>query len=293
MRNTQRQDNFAFIRTLSAYFLFTFIAALWLTVTAAAQNINYTVNNLDQTLRGGANVDPRTLNMSFSVTLNDYSGRGLGLPFSLNYASKLWRIQFRNTLDGNGTTFTDTIARYAEHSVAGWTASVDPVWAEYSTQSYDSSGQPDCRDCPGYPGTSYWIGRVILHMPNGGTHELRRDNEAPVLAANPPPMSGSYVAVDGSRIKFSIDGSTGTQTAYLPDGSRYVIYTPSGVFPPTNNIAYIDRHGNTLNYNAAMHKWTDTLGRQIGLTHNISVASAGRRDFGKLAHLSRKKSSQS
>lgn len=269
MQNMLQQGHSTFIRLFSRFGLIGLAMAILLVAHVSAQNINYTENNLDQALRGNANVDPTTLNMSFSVALNNYPGRGVSLPISLNYASKLWRIQFRNTVQASGTTFTDTLARYAEHSVAGWTASLDPVWTEYTTQAYDSGGQPDCRDCPGYSGTSYWIGRVVVHLPNGETHELRKENEAPVFGANPPAIGGIYVAVDGSRIK--LDASASTYVVYLPDGGRYLLYTPNGsVFPPTNNIDYLDRHGNKLSYSYATRKWTDTLGRQIGLVDNAT-----------------------
>src|SRR5207253_6808746 len=63
-----------------------------------------------------------------------------------------------------------------------------------------------------------------------------------------------FYAVDGSRLRYDSTSAT-TGTLYLPDGTRYVL---NG-----STAQYIDRNGNTLNYDVPTRQWTDTLGRQI------------------------------
>jgi hypothetical protein len=57
--------------------------------SAFAQNIKYTDGNVDQSMRGGMNVDPSTLGMSFNVTLGNYPGRGVSMPVTMTFDSKL------------------------------------------------------------------------------------------------------------------------------------------------------------------------------------------------------------
>ncbi len=216
-------------------------------------------------MRGGMNVDPSTLNMSFSVTLGDYPGRGVSLPVTMNYASKVWRLRYTGTIIGQLNTYTHTKPMFGEYSVSGWTVSLDEPYFEYTPQGYDGAGNPYCFDCD-ISDPVYWVERVILYLPGGVTHELRRANDAPVqlaAGAGAPALSGVYVAVDGSRLKFDYL-SASEQVIYMPDGSRYRLLT--------TGAEYIDRNGNKLTYdktnpgsNPNYKKWTDTLGRAIGV----------------------------
>lgn len=142
---------------------------------------------------------------------------------------------------------------YAEKSKSGWTVSTDVPYIEFTGASevYDEYGGSACVSCsPGYGGTFAYVNRLLLRLPDGSTHELRKDDT--VSYNNQPALSGVYLAVDGSRIKYDAD----TATVYLPDGARYWLTAPSGV-------QYIDRNGNTLTYNTTNKQWTDTLGRVI------------------------------
>nr|MDQ3010320.1 hypothetical protein [Acidobacteriota bacterium] len=244
--------------------LLAFFAFLFLPVAqASAQTIRNTDNPLDQTMRSSLNVDPSTLGMSFSVTLANYPGRaGVGLPVTLNYNAKVWRLLNTATIQGVLDIYTHTRPMFGENSVAGWTTTLDEPYIEYAPQAYDASGNPQCLDCDTY-NDAYWIERVILYLPGGMTHELRKSDDSPVFRlANQgsPTMSGTYVSVDGSRMKF--DASASPNVIYMPDGSRYVLNS--------SGAQYLDRNGNTLTYSKSAKQWTDTLGRTIGLTLDTS-----------------------
>ena len=102
---------------------------------------------------------------------------------------------------------------------------------------------------------TYRVARVFIHMPDGSTHELRESDQA-YPAANGVDMTGTFWSVDGSRLRYdSVNETTGT--LYLVDGSRYILNSGSA--------QYIDRNGNTLNYDGTTRQWRDTLDRVIGV----------------------------
>ena len=224
--------------------------------SAQAQTVQNTQNTADASLRGGLQVDPSTLGMSLQIPLGGYPGRGgLSTPMTLSYGSKQWRIETVQGFPGVSAYHTQSEARYAEHSMSGWTSSLEPPEIEYvgAAQAFDPIGDPLCTVCIDTPDTTpYYVNRILVHMPDGSSHELRK-SDIPVIGASLT-LSGIYNAVDGSRLKYDAD----TATLYLPDGSRYLLAAPGGV-------KFIDRNGNTLSYNSANTQWTDTLGRVIGL----------------------------
>jgi len=249
------------IRYSSAFFLAVFLAAVSL-----AQTISYTQGNLDQSLRSDLNVDPSTLGMSFSLTLGNYAGRGPSLPVTMNYASKVWRINYISSyslvlLDN----YTMSSPEFSERAVAGWTTSLDAPYIDFNNRYkiYDNEGRPVCTTCDPSPSQAYYIERITLHMPDGSAHELRKHDTVLLRTLSDPtlPISGVYVAVDGSRLRYDHDNGT----VYLPDGSRYLLTAPAGV-------QYVDRNGNTLTQNTTTKQWTDTLGRVIGFTLDDSSA---------------------
>jgi RHS repeat-associated protein len=250
--------------------LFTFCLLLW-PQASIAQNVQHTENKPDQAMKGDFRVDPSTLGMSMTIPLGSYAGRGgLGVPVSLTYSSKLWRIGFQNTWEStSGTTYTWTDARYAETSASGWTSSLDIPFVEFTgrEQLYDGEGQGVCELCnPSSASTysAYYIKRLNVHLPDGSAHELRTDDAGHLHDPQNPmgDFSGVYYAVDGSRMKYD----TSAHTLFLPDGSRYLfgateIAVRGRVGLPATQ--YVDRHGNTITYNAAARQWTDTLGRAV------------------------------
>jgi RHS repeat-associated protein len=211
--------------------------------TAPAQNIQFTQGSV-----GSA------LDNTFHIPLRAYPGRGAAsLPISLYYSSKVWRINHLKTIT-YGSYLPITEAIYAEHSTAGWKTSLDIPKVEWpkQTDGYFYTGKP--YNFAAYPSANaFRVRRVYLHMPDGSTHELR-ENDQPYQGAID--MQGTFYAVDGSRLRYDSTGQN-TGTLYLPDGSRYVLNTSTAQF--------IDRNGNSLNYDAATRQWTDTLGRVLGV----------------------------
>ena len=230
-----------------------------------AQNIQHTENKPDLGLRSDTRVDPSTLGMSFSIPLASYPGRaGHDFPVAITYSSKVLRLAFRDvdSLPISGA-ITWTRVEFAEHSTAGWTSTLTPPRVEFTGmgQFYDWQGRPACPDVcvPGQTTVGdHYIKRIHVHMPGGSSHELRLDDQThaglPVA-----PFTGTFHAVDGSRMRFE---SGPASVLYLPDGSRYLF----GAYNIGNTLTathFIDRHGNTLAYNAGTRQWTDTLGRVI------------------------------
>jgi RHS repeat-associated protein len=239
---------------------------LWPT-GAPAQSVQHTENKPDQALKGDFRVDPSTLGMSVTIPLGSYPGRGgVNLPLSLTYSSKVWRVDFLRTWlsQGTHTPFNELSPKYAENSVSGWTSSLDIPLIEFTGrgQYYDNTGAGECDDCDPtmQTGADLYIKRIHVHLPDGSSHELRASDDP--QSAYPVNFSGVYRSVDASRLIYD----TATHTLSLPDGSRY-LFASNEIslrgrlgLPATT---YIDRHGNTLSYNATNGQWTDTLGRVI------------------------------
>jgi RHS repeat-associated protein len=221
------------------------------------QNVKYTEGATDQTLRSNLKVDPSTLGLSFQIPLGGYQGRGVNLPVSLHYGSKVWRINFLDHFE-TAAVETRTEGRYAETSRAGWTTSLDIPWVgSLSVGPYDGLGAPICNSPQCYPPPDpttavlcMWS-RAMLHMPDGSSHELRKSDSPGNCTET---ISGVYVAVDGSQIRYDSSAST----VYLPDGSRYLLDVAGGT-----QVQYIDKNGNILTYTKSAKQWTDMLGRSF------------------------------
>ncbi len=239
---------------------------------ASAQNI--TNNTPDQSLRSNFEVNPSTLGLELGLTLGNYPGRGASMPVTLNYSSKTWRVIYlgegeEQLPDGTTQTYLQVNPEFAEKSVSGWITNLAPPTIDFNDPEYNSFGRTfnEATDClyydPPNPPSGckrYFVQRLSITMPDGSSHEFRKSDVPVLMPTGFPTLSGVYYAVDGSRLRYDAD----TATLYLPDGSRYLLNAPGGV-------QYIDRHGNTLNYNAATKQWTDTLGRTLGFSLNNSI----------------------
>lgn len=197
---------------------------------------------------------PSSNTLNLQVPLGGFPGRGASLPVSLYYSSKVWRIGFIKTVKLQGAPRGAAEAIYAENSMAGWTTSLNVPKVEWPKINdvywFDGKAYPHGPSSP----FTYRVARLFIHMPDGSTHELRKSDQA-YPTANGFDMLGDFYAVDGSRLRYNSTSET-TGTLYLSDGTRYIL---------NNNTAqYIDRNGNTLNYDSATRQWTDTLGRVIG-----------------------------
>lgn len=217
-----------------------------LSISAAGQNIQYTQGNVGSGLE-----------KTIQIPLQTYPRRGTAsLPINLRYSSQVWRIGAINTINNNlfyqYQTITEAI--YAEHSVAGWKSSLDLPKIEWprNDDTYYYTGKPFCAVC-GSNLRQFRVGRVYIIMADGSKHELRKSDQPYEGAID---MVGTFYAVDGSRLRYDSTGQN-TGTLYLPDGTRYVLNGTTA--------QYIDRNGNTMNYNGTTRQWTDTVGRVIGM----------------------------
>ncbi|HEX7316013.1 MAG TPA: hypothetical protein VF297_19025, partial [Pyrinomonadaceae bacterium] len=220
------------------------VVCAWLCVSAAAlgQNVQFTQGSV------GSGRDN-----SLRIPIASYPGRGAAsLPVTLYYSSRVWRVGYRKTVRVNSALRNSvTEAIYAERSAAGWTTSLDVPQLEWpgADDYYWYDGKPTHSLRAGY---NFKVANLFIHMADGSTHELRKQDQ--VYAVNGPgvEMAGDFHAVDGSRLRFHGVGD-GTGTLYLPDGSRYE-------FAEGPDVKFIDRNGNTLLYDGARREWTDTLG---------------------------------
>lgn len=255
--------------------LVTLACVLCLTAGALAQDKQYTENKPDQALKSDIRVDPSTLGMSISVLLGGAAGRaGTSLPISLRYSSKLWRIKYAMSWQSYLNLNTWTRAEFSESSVAGWSSSLEPPRIEFTggMQSFDENGSPTSDD-PDYPSNTFlFINRLHVHMPDGSSHEMRKDDQ-PQTQYDP---TGMFYAVDGSQTRYDADAGV----LYLPDGGRYFFGPQQTVWRYQGQMqegrwatSYVDRNGNTLTYNSSNRTWTDTLGRSYAnpLPDNPSV----------------------
>jgi hypothetical protein len=209
---------------------------------ASAQNIEFT-----QGASGGSN-------MSLQVPIRAYPGRGsAGLSVTLYYSSRLWRVGYNKTVRLN-STIRNSVAEaiYAENSTAGWTTSLDVPRVEWPkfNDLYWYDGKPYYTSIQPY---TYRVANLFIHMPDGSTHELRKSDQV-YQNVGWVDTSGTFYAVDGSRLRYDSTGAS-TGTLYMQDGSRFILNGTSAQF--------IDRNGNTLNYDDSTRQWSDTLGRAI------------------------------
>jgi RHS repeat-associated protein len=198
--------------------------------------------------------------LTVEIPLGNYPGRGFNLPISLRYSSQgLWRVGFINSVYVNvwGVNIRRSVAEaiYAEHSTAGWKTSLDVPTIEWPklNDRYWANGKPYAN---GYVSPyTYRVANVYIHMPDGSTHELRKVDQV-YQDSNYVDMTGTFYAVDSSRLRYDSSGAT-TGTLYLADGTRWIFNS--------NSVQCIDRNGNTLNYNTATRQWTDTIGRVLNM----------------------------
>ncbi|MCO6512692.1 MAG: hypothetical protein J5I65_18060 [Aridibacter famidurans] len=75
--------------------------------------------NADKILKGNGRVNPSTLAMEIDLPLGKYPGRGINVPISISYSSKVWRM-----LSSTSTTYdqspchTESTPKFADDSAA-------------------------------------------------------------------------------------------------------------------------------------------------------------------------------
>ena len=103
------------------------------------------------------------------------------------------------------------------------------MWNIGKDNPYDQAGHPiDLSDLP-CPLNDYtevnWVHRVVVHRPDGSTHEFltasnQMVNTTAILDSSQVDWNGYYYATDGSNLIYYEDSSTSTYRVLLPDGSR-------------------------------------------------------------------------
>ena len=229
--------------------LYVGLLVLLLPAHIAAQNVQYNNKAMDLGLRGSRKVNPSTRGMELQIPLGYYRGRGIDIPITLSYSSKLWGVEFQGYNTGappphQPSPFTIVTADYAKHSVRGWSSTVGMPAIDLTpgNRIYDQFGAPNTSGNCTFG--CYLVDRMMVWMPDGSGHELRASDQPRQYTA---PLPDEYYAVDGSRMRYQ----KSTQTLFMPDGSRYLFAAGT----------YIDRNGNTLTGSGS--GWADTLNRQI------------------------------
>ncbi|MEZ5306403.1 MAG: RHS repeat-associated core domain-containing protein [Pyrinomonadaceae bacterium] len=105
-----------------------------------------TSNNIDQSLRSTAQVNPSTLALEFSIPFATYPGRaGNSASAGIEYSSKAWRgestISWWYPVNTQTKYVTDVYSRYAEKSAAGWTGTLSPPRIDTRSEIYTQYGQ--------------------------------------------------------------------------------------------------------------------------------------------------------
>lgn len=245
---------------------FTLLCVLFALTSIAVfgQNPQSTENKADQTLRSTGRVNPSTLGMEFDLPLGSYPGRGINVPISMNYSSKLWRLDFAgNYPDTNqpGGCSTYYNAKYAENSASGWTSSLAIPYIEYTGLDNTFTQQGFPRNTNAHCGIGgnndpNYVYRIMVHLPGGETHEM--------LVASGASWNNTFYSTDGSNLKYVEDSTNSTYRLFMPDGSYYDFATGNTVqmngSTVRKGIKYSDRNGNYISYNSS-GVWTDTLGR--------------------------------
>ena len=237
---------------------------------AAQSNFEHTKDKVDQTLRSNARINPSTLAVELSIPIVDLPGRGgASMPLVFNYSSKVWELR-----DEGSATRNQQEARplYSEEATAGWTTSYDAPTIDTIVEQYNCYGgalgenDPPPTNCYG---ANYYVKRIRVKMPGGTTHELRKDDGVYQTSDGVMDKSGTFYAVDGTRVQLEWGAGGGDTVLLMPDGGRY--FFNGGVNYP-QCYRYIDRHGNTLVYNSTTRAWTDTLGRTLAAPRQTNQA---------------------
>jgi RHS repeat-associated protein len=226
---------------------------------SAQSSVEDSKNKPDQTLRSNARINPSTLAMELSIPIDGLPGRaGATMPLVFNYSSKVWRIRARGEFETISGRKTEAGPDYADKSIAGWTSTygipkLDTVVQRYDCQGNAMTPTSVLEDGCGSP---QYIKQMSVTLPDGSTHQLRKDDDVHQTTNGVLDKTGTYLAVDGSKMRLDW-GSGGTSILFLPDGGQYFFDASENCFK------YLDRNGNRLDYNSTTGAWTDTMGRTL------------------------------
>ncbi len=251
-------------------------------ILAVGQPAKHTENSADQALQSSGRVNPSTLGMEIDIPLGNYPGRGINVPISLSYSSKVWRMEFTGLTPGGSVTQTCRSLnepRYAENTASGWTTSLSVPYIEYVGKDnlFTHEGFPwsllsDQSLCGGNikpKEPRAFVRRLVVHLPGGETHELRADDTPIVFSEGQPHLdqsnwNGWYYAVDGSNLKYHEQAGiwNSEYKLMMPDGSYYDFAETSVGVSKRYATYFTDRNGNQIAYDTN-GTVTDTLGRPL------------------------------
>ena len=233
---------------------------------------------------GNINLSNGALN--FKLPLGVVGGRGISLPITLNYSSKVWSASRGSDTDNSQDTGPITrkvvYASYADADngtdfynllTPGWTVGAAPLLRARTIEigHFPNSCVP-----------AYKLTKLTLILPDKGEVELRDDqtNGAPIAV---PSNSGCgyrdgyrgprWHAADGSGIIYVADSNNGPVQGFLAgvvitsDGTRYRFEDGQGVPFGVTGLArchsITDRNGNRITITSANSEvhYTDQLGR--------------------------------
>ena len=268
------------------------IAAVFiiLAVFSAVFGQQHTENKADQVLRGSGRVNASTLGMELEIPLGSYPGRGINVPITLSYSSKLWRMNYVSNqpqVNNPDNCIAINDPRYGENSAAGWTTSLATPYIEYTGENntFNPEGQPTGTDdvfCQPIPSPNtplpeiIRVKRINIHLPGGETHELR-DETGYAQGSFPASFDGIYYAADGSSIKYVQNSANGTYRLLMPDGSFYDFageHSGLNLATVRKAVKFSDRNGNFTTYNDANGTWIDTLGRTLIAPFGLNAPSS-------------------
>ena len=163
------------------------------TIFASSEtNVRQTEYKADQSLKSNARVNPSTLAMELSIPLGGYRGRGGGLPIIFDYSSKIWQIYAwpTSSWESDYGIMTDVTPLFGHKTAAGWTSNLGSPRIDWELGVYEGLTGGSSYDGQSYapvlfmdPGQQpqlyylYYVKRVQVTMPDGSTHEFRKDDK--------------------------------------------------------------------------------------------------------------------
>jgi len=209
------------LKTWLSALLLALVALVWPNSVPAQQNVQYTNKSVDLGLRGDFKVNPSTHGLELQIPLASYPQRGgSSLPAAISYSSKVWRIAYLAYVDMHNSTtpYTQTVAKFAEYSRAGWTFSIGAPYIDTSAQVggneiYDYLGQSE-HQCVVHSSDDFnpnlysccFVDRILIRMPDGSAHELRSSDQPVCIWQDNlnPPVPDDLYSVDGARLHYRV-----------------------------------------------------------------------------------------
>jgi YD repeat-containing protein len=232
---------------------------------------------------GNVNLSNGALNLK--IPIGTIGGRGLSMPITLNYSSKVWSASTDTAVNQLGVETPVAYADYDRGSDwigwwdfigAGWTVGGVPMLTPRRVQIQKITGGP----CSG--GYTHLLTKLTLKLPDGGEVEFRDDvsDGAPLPASGCGASAASrgtrWHATDGSGMIFINDVDNGV--------AAFPVWNLSGVVVTREGTRYrfsaggqctsiTDRNGNKIKieyFTPAEVRYTDPLGRITTIKQNVA-----------------------